>query len=64
MRWGKNRRDRIDPDELSRKADNSLRETRSKQGHVNMLTGWLKGRENQNGFGEDFEISLIPKEAK
>lgn len=32
--------------------------------HVNMLTSWLTNRKDQNGFGEDFEFTLIPRRAR
>lgn len=50
--------ERVDPDALLRKADQSLRETKAKQPHVNFLTAWLNGRSEQNGFGEDFDYTL------
>jgi hypothetical protein len=28
---------------------------------VNALGSWLENRLEQNGFGEDFEVSLIPR---
>lgn len=59
----KKKKSRIDPDELNREAQESLAETKSNQTQVNAVTAWLIKRSNQNGFGEDFEISLIPKES-
>lgn len=50
--------DRVDPEELQRKAEESLRITRSQQARVNYITAWLNNRKNQNGFGEDFELTL------
>lgn len=50
-----------DPDALIRKAEASLRQTESQQPHVDRITSWLKHRESQNGFGEDFEYTLRPK---
>lgn len=52
---------RIDPDALTLKAEQSLRETEKKQPHVNAITSWLRRRDGQNGFGEDFEYTLRPK---
>lgn len=49
------------PDELIRKAEESLRQTTRQQPHVDRITSWLQNRENQNGFGEDFEYTLRPK---
>ena len=62
-KWLRKRAPRIDPDELSRTAEESLEETRSQQAHVNALTSFLENRKGQNGFGEDFEITLIPRSA-
>lgn len=50
-----------DPDDLIRKAEASIRQTERQQPQVDRLTSWLKTRENQNGFGEDFEYTLRPK---
>ncbi|AWN03251.1 hypothetical protein PBI_CAMILLE_4 [Microbacterium phage Camille] len=63
LKWLSRRTPRVDPEELARTAEESLRETRSQQEHVNALTSYLKNREGQNGFGEDFEITLTPRRA-
>ena len=55
------KQDRPNPDDMIRKAEESLRKTESQQPLVDRLTGWLKNRENQNGFGDDFEYTLRPK---
>lgn len=55
------RSERVDPAELARTAEISLSETRTRQKHVNALTSYLNNRTGQNGFGEDFEITLIPR---
>lgn len=57
--WFRKRSPRVDPQELARKAEESLKETQSQQDHVNALTSYLEKRKGQNGFGEDFEISLL-----
>lgn len=31
---------------------------------VNIITSWLDRRRDQNGFGADFELTLIPRRAK
>lgn len=54
----------VDPDQLDRQADESMRLVEQQRDHVNALTGWLERRKNQNGFGTDFEYSLIPKESR
>lgn len=61
--WLKKRKPRVDPDVMSRVAEDSLAETQSQQAHVNALTSYLNNRTGQNGFGEDFEITLIPRRA-
>ena len=63
MKWFNKHPDRIDPDELTRKADQSILETRAKQPHVNRLTSYLDKRKNQNGFGDDWEITWQPRGA-
>lgn len=62
-RWFSNKAPRVDPDQLSQKAEESLTETRNRQAHVNALTSYLEIRKGQNGFGEDFEITLNPRRA-
>ena len=60
-KWLRRRKIRVDPNELARTAEESMKETRSQQAHVNALTSYLSNRQGQNGFGEDFEITLIPR---
>lgn len=62
-KWLRRRQPRVDPEELARTAEESLNETRSQQAHVNALTSYLNNRTGQNGFGEDFEITLTPRSA-
>lgn len=62
-KWFNKKKPRVDPDELGRKADESLHKTRSQQAHVNAITSYLGRRSGQNGFGEDFEITLNPRRA-
>lgn len=52
---------RPNPDDMIRKAEESLRQTESQQPLVDKITNWLKNREDQNGFGDDFEYTLRPK---
>lgn len=63
LKWLSRHEPRVDPKELSRLAEESLTETRGKQPHVNALTSYLNNRTGENGFGEDFEITLIPRRA-
>lgn len=62
-KWLNKRKPRVDPDAMSQVAEKSLAETQSQQAHVNALTSFLETRKGQNGFGEDFEITLIPRRA-
>ena len=62
-RWFSKRTPRVDPAEMNRVAEESLAETRDRQAHVNALTSFLAYRKDQNGFGEDFEITLTPRRA-
>jgi hypothetical protein len=48
-------------DALIRQAEASLEQTKKQQPHVDRINGWLKDRENRNGFGDDFEYTLKPK---
>lgn len=50
---------RVRPEELARLAEESLNETKRQQVKVNIITSYLNQRRNQNGFGEDFEITLL-----
>lgn len=52
---------RLDPAELTQKAEESLQRTKNQQPWVNYLNTWLINRNKQNGFGEDVEITLIPR---
>lgn len=58
------KRSQLDVDALDRKFDASLDQTAANQPKVNAITSWLDNRKNQNGFGEDFEYTLRPKEAR
>lgn len=63
MGWLKKRRSRIDPADVDKKADESLEYSAQNEDKVNVIIDFLQKRKNQNGFGEDFEITLRPKEA-
>ena len=60
----KKRRSRIDPADVDKKADESLEYSAQNEDKVNVIIDFLQKRKNQNGFGEDFEITLRPKEAR
>lgn len=63
MSWYKKKRsNKVDPNELLKKAEHSLATTEEQQPRVSFLTNWLHKRNGKNGFGDDFEWSLIPKE--
>lgn len=64
MGWLKKRRSRIDPADVDKKADESLEYSAQNEDKVNVIIDFLQKRKNQNGFGEDFEITLRPKEAR
>ena len=64
MAWLKKRRSRIDPADVDKKADESLEYSAQNEDKVNVIIDFLQKRKNQNGFGEDFEITLRPKEAR
>lgn len=64
MKWFKRREPRIDTAAIILKAEDSLKNTRDRQENVNILTTWLNNRNGKNGFGEDFEVSIRPKEAR
>lgn len=62
MSWfQKNRSNRVDPEHLTRKAHESLLKTSEQQPRVNLVSSWLIWRTGDNGFGGDFEFTLIPK---
>lgn len=63
MPFRRKRESEIDPDTVTQQALTSLAKTREQQPKVNALTSWLNTRHNQNGFGDDFEYTLRPKEA-
>ena len=50
--------ERVDPDALLLKANESLRKTKARQPKVNFLVSWLDKRSEDNGFGEDFGFVL------
>lgn len=65
FRWlKKDNSNRIDPDELLQKAEESIRITRAQQSKVNIITSYLQRRDGQNGFGEDFQFTFHVKGAK
>lgn len=63
LKWFGKSKPRVDPDAMNRQAEESMAETRNRQDHVNALTSYLDRRQGQNGFGEDFEVTFIPRSA-
>lgn len=61
MRWIKRRSKKVDPDALMIKAEMSLKTTTGNQERINALTAYLESRKDQNHFGDEFEITLLPK---
>jgi hypothetical protein len=61
MNWIRRHPTRLDPDELTQKAEESLKQTRSQQAWVDYLNTWLINRKNANGLGEDVEITFVPR---
>lgn len=59
----KRRPPKVDPEELMRKAEDSIAHVEGQQDHVNALTSYLIWRTGDNGFGQDFEYTLRPKGA-
>lgn len=52
---------RLDPVELAAQADQAVEQLRAQQPHVTAITEYLKRRKKTNGFGRDFEWTLVPK---
>lgn len=61
--WSSKHPSRVDPAELERAATDSRAMVRQQQPRVNALTAYLNWRSKENGFGDDFEYTLITKEA-
>jgi len=49
---------------LLKPTEEAAEQLRSQKSQVNAVSSWLENRKQQNGFGEDFEVSLIPRGAK
>lgn len=62
MMWFR-RKPRVDTAAAERQADAAVQRITDQQPRVDALTSWLERRKNQNGFGDDFEYTLRPKEA-
>lgn len=58
------RNGRVDSKELMAYAVAARAHIREQEPHVNWLTGWLNVRKAENGFGDDFEITLKPRQGR
>ena len=58
------RRHDLKIEEIRKLADDANERLDYQAQRVEALTGWLRERSNQNGFGADFEFSLTPKAAR
>jgi hypothetical protein len=54
---------KVDPAELDKQTAEVLEKLDREGPHMNALAAYLERRKNQNGFGDDFEYTLRPKEA-
>lgn len=54
---------RVDPAELDKQTDAVNAVLRNEGPRMNAIASYLTRRANQNGFGDDFELTLRPKEA-
>lgn len=61
MTFFKRRRPKVDTAALAQKAATSLEKTKGQQEHVNKLTAYLINRNSENGFGEDFDVTVVPR---
>lgn len=57
------RRTRVDPNELDRQTAEVLSKLETDGPKMAMIASWLNWRTNENGFGEDFDITIIPRKA-
>lgn len=61
--WLHKKKQRVDPEQLSARADEVLQQIQNQQPRVNVITSFLNRRTLENGFGTDFEYTLRPKES-
>lgn len=55
---------KVDPAELDRQTDEVNRMLEREGTRMTFIADWLERRKGQNGFGEDFDITFYPREAK
>lgn len=58
MRFLGKKKDRLDPDAVSRQAQASINKTQEQQVRVNALTSYLNWRNGENNFGNDFDVAF------
>lgn len=46
---------------LLQPTEEAAEQLRSQKTQVNAVSSWLETRKQQNGFGDDFEVTLIPR---
>lgn len=59
--FGRNRRDKVDPDELNRQTAEVNEFLENEGPRVSAVAAWLNNRKGQNGLGEDFDITFYPR---
>lgn len=59
--FGRNRRDKVDPDELNRQTAEVNEFLENEGPKVSAVATWLNNRKGQNGLGEDFDITFYPR---
>lgn len=55
---------RVENQKIRESAYTAARQLKAQEPHVNFIASWLIKRRHQNGFGEDFEYTLRPREAR
>ena len=54
---------RVDPTELDKQTDAVNAVLKNEGPRMNAIASYLERRKDQNGFGSDFEFTLLPKES-
>jgi hypothetical protein len=55
---------RVDPHELNRQSEEINEKLRTEGPRMNAIAAWLAWRTDKNGFGEDFDITILtPRKA-
>lgn len=53
---------RVDPDDLNKQTDEINAKLKKDGPRMNSIASYLEWRTGKNGFGTDFEFTLLPKE--